>query len=515
MRRSKLIFLIGLSFIATTTIYVIFRIITSFESIQISQSYITDVSIILFLLAEFFILIQSVGYFLNILRSITLYKRSEISYHDDEKHPAVDILIPVHDEPEEVLLKTIVAAQHIDYENYRIVILDNSSKEDAMQRVKALCEDRNVDYFAVPFPRHGAKAGAINEYLKLLRAPYIAVFDSDYRPSRDFLKLTVPQLETDSSLGFIQTPQFYGNLNEIAVSRAAQMQQSIFYEYICEGKSIQNAMIMCGTNLLIRTKALRSVGGFDESSVTEDFSTALSMIQKGWRTRYYNHTTAFGDGPRNLREFFRQQYRWGRGTLGKVLSLLPQLIFSKRFTRAQSLEFILSGSYYLIGLVWMILLIMPIVYLLFDIPSYMSDPVFYLWAYTPYFLFSMVLFFQTLFIRHYVPLDWIKTQSLTLLTVPVYARAAIDAIFNRKATFQKTNKDASPDEIPWDELGVQIVLIVLSVAAIVKGSIRWIVAGRWIDLAIPINIFWCGFHLFLLVYFIFYVYKRRGKKSSY
>ena len=506
-RQRKLIFIVGLATIMALLVYTIFRIAITAQSVIISGDIFTTVTIIMFLLAELFILFHSTGYFTNILLSLTHYEREAISYNQLTGSPMVDVLIPVHDEPIEIVFKTIVAAQHIDYDHFRIIIIDGSEEKKSAQEVRALCLARGVDYYEVPSPRHGAKAGAINQCLKHIRSPYIAIFDADYRPSRDFLKLIVPQLESDQKLAFVQTPQFYGNLETVPVSRAAQMQQSIFYEYICEGKSIRSATFMCGTNLVIRTEALRSVGGFVESSITEDFATSLQLILKGWKSKYYNQTTAFGDGPRNIREFFRQQYRWSRGTLGIFFTQLPVLLFSKNLSLGQRIEFILSGSYYLIGVVWLILLIMPVIYIILGIPAYMSDPIFYLVSYIPYFILSLTLFFQTLFSRHYHASDWFKTESLALLTAPVYARAAFHAMIGKKASFEKTQKDASVTEIPWDELYFQIFLIILSIIAIIIGLAKFSLAPGWQSISLVVNIFWVFFHLIFLTYFLLYVLK--------
>ncbi len=513
-KKPKMVFALGVGFVAAMVAYAIFRISSSMESLFTFSSPFGSFIIILFLIAELFILVQSSGYFFNILFSITHYKRPLISYSGQKNMPAVDILIPVHDEPESVVFKTLVAAQHIDYESYRIIVVDNSSQAKSTKAMQRICKERGIDYFETPYPRHGAKAGAINEYLKILRAPYIAIFDADYRASRDFLKLTVPQMEAEKDLAFIQTPQFYGNLESIPISKAAQMQQSIFYEYICEGKSLKSATFMCGTNLLIRTKALRSVGGFDEESITEDFSTSFKMLFKGWKTKYYNQTAAFGDGPRNIREYFRQQYRWARGTLGVFFKSFFKLLTSRQLSFGQRVEFILSGSYYTIGVVWLILLLMPILYILTGVPAYMADPVFYFWAYIPYFLLSLVLFFQSLFLRHYRAGDWLKNQSLTLLTAPVYAKAFFHSLFNHKARFEKTHKNASIHEIPWDQLYIQLTLIILSVVAIFVALIKLFVIG-WHDMvSLSINLFWCCFHLLLLTYLLIYVIKNKNKKEK-
>jgi cellulose synthase (UDP-forming) len=109
---------------------------------------------------------------------------------------------------------------------------------------------------------------------------YIAVFDSDMNPLPDFAESIVQIMEKNEKIAFVQTPQYYTNFETNRVARAAGLQQVVFYEYICEGKSLQDAMICCGTNVMFRRKALVEAGGFDDTSVTEDFglpsnSTAL------------------------------------------------------------------------------------------------------------------------------------------------------------------------------------------------------------------------------------------------
>src|SRR5437016_13171278 len=47
-------------------------------------------------------------------------------------------------------------------------------------------------------------------------------------------KEVVPMLEANPKLAFVQAPQKYVNTENCPVAQAAQFQQAIFYEYICE-----------------------------------------------------------------------------------------------------------------------------------------------------------------------------------------------------------------------------------------------------------------------------------------
>src|SRR5437764_501255 len=97
------------------------------------------------------------------------------------------------------------------------------------------------------------------------------VFDADQNPTPSFLKETVSLIERDPKIAFVQTPQFYSNMDVSHLAKAAAVQQSIFFENICQAKESVDAMFCCGTNFLMRKSALWEAGGFDETSITEDF----------------------------------------------------------------------------------------------------------------------------------------------------------------------------------------------------------------------------------------------------
>jgi len=511
MKKKNIILLLGIGTIASITIYVLFRLTTVIRSLSIVDDFLQILLVFAFFLAELFILIHATGYFINILRSTSGYERKYVGYSNIQKNePEVSILIPTHDEPLEVLKKTIIASKYTDYKNKKIIILDACDDPKNSQNTKALTKEMGVGYFYVPHPRHGAKAGGINEFLPKVNSPYIIIFDADYRAARNFLKLLVAQMESDEKMAFIQTPQFYGNLRESEVSRAAQLQQSIFYEYICEGKSMTGGMFMCGTNLILRTKALKAVGGFIENSITEDFATSFELHRQGWKSQYYNFTTAFGDGPLNIEQYLRQQYRWARGSIGVFLTMLPHLFFSaKNIKWSARLEYFLAGSYYFIGFVWLIFILLPITYVFFRIPAHMSDPWLYVMSYVPYFMMTVIFFLATLLKRHYRLLDWLKSQSLAFMAVPTYVKAAFDAIFHRKAQFKITQKDVDIDVFSWPFLFGVLVLAGFSLLAMISGLGEGFLYG--FNTVVVLNVWWAFFHTFILTFLIFVLYVKKKR----
>lgn len=480
------------------------------------------------LAAEAFILVHSLGYFLNIFR-ITVHS-GEIAaapppVEIPESYPPVAIIVSSYKEPLEVVEDTLTCFYNLTYPNKRLYFLDDTRYDlpgqdpEEMARYRAaiydLCRGLEINLFRRSW--HGAKAGMINDFLDFVagrpregfrfnpfsgpppveKEKYIIVFDADMNPFPDFVESLVARMERDRKLAFIQTPQYYTNFEKNRVARASGLQQAIFYEYICEGKSLQDAMFCCGTNVIFRREALEDVGGFDESSVTEDFATSLKFHMKGWHSAYLNKVCAFGMGPEDLSGYFRQQFRWALGTVGLFRQILIEFVKNpRRLPFAKWWEYFLSGTHYFIGWVFFILVICPILYLVSDVPSYFVKPELYFIFFTPYIVFSMTLFLWSLSRRRYRIKELFTGIVLTPITFPVYMRASLLAMIGVRGTFGITPKGGS-SSLPLRALWPQLLLASACAFSLAWGVLR-IYYEREPFAALLVNCFWCLYHLLIL-----------------
>jgi cellulose synthase (UDP-forming) len=432
---------------------------------------------LLLIFGEFFVILHGVGYTLNIFRAYRqqnaqadLYK---IAHIDVDQEPDVAILVAARHEPRHVLEETFLSLKNMKYKNKDIFFLDDSSDDKYLREAEEIAEELGINLFRRK-ARHGAKAGIINDCLKTLKHKYVAIFDADQNPMPEFLKRLIPIMESDGRLSFVQTPQFYTNIDESRVARAAALQQAVFYEYICEGKSSQGAMFCCGTNIVFRKQALLEVGGLDESTVTEDFATSIKLHQRKWKSLYYNHVSAFGMAPQNLSSYFKQQYRWANGTISVLKRIIWNFVirpFSLKLN--QWWEYFLSGSYYIVGLAFFILMLFPILYLLFHIPSFFSKPEVYLLTFMPYIMLSVAVFYFVLKGRNYKMKDLFLGQLLGSVTFSVYLRAAFLSLIGQKTTFGITEKSKGA-AIPYMAMWPQLLLLLANYVAIVWGINRFI-----------------------------------------
>ncbi|MBI4432146.1 MAG: glycosyltransferase, partial [Candidatus Omnitrophica bacterium] len=487
-------------FLMSAMVYVIAKAATFFFVSYRPLDRFFAVSLIL---SELFLFFHSLGYVLNVFRALGAGARLPVRSGErsgGRPAPSAALLVAARHEPAQVLRETFRALKNIDYPNKTVYFLDDSSDEKYREEAQALARELDLTLVRRTKPRHGAKAGIINDCLETLQHDFVAIFDADQRPITGFLKTLIPLFESDEKLGFVQTPQFYSNIHESRVARASAFQQAVFYEYICEGKNTTGTVFSCGTNIIFSRKALMEVGGLDESTITEDFATSMLLHERGWKSLYYPHVSTFGLGPEALGSYFKQQFRWAMGTLTVFRRMLLRIFSgSRRLKPIQVWEYFLSGSYYLVGMAYLILMLCPLAYLFFRIPTAPLSTEVYLFAFLPYAAFPMFVFYVALGRRNYRISDLARGQLLAIATFPVYIRAAVAAIFGFKAEFAVTEKSRMA-ALPLSKLWPQIGMLLANFAGVVWAINRFITEK---EAAIAINGFWALYH-FVLLSGIFY-----------
>ena len=472
-------------------IYVLFRGVSLFNP---GYRWIDHIFAILLICAEIFVIFHAIGYLAAMVRSFRDYRVTRISVFVPFVEPPVSVVIASFNEEVAMLEDTIVSVTNLEYANKKVYILDDSTNENLQKGIQALAEKYGCNYVH-RIDRRGYKAGAINDLLKVVKDKYLAIFDADQKPVYNFLKETIPLLEEDEKLAFVQTPQFYANSACSPIAKGAHFQQAIFYEYICEGKSTSNAMFCCGSNVALRTEALRDVGGFDETSVTEDFATSLRLHMRGWKSLYYNKVFIYGLGPETLAGYFTQQMRWAMGTMSVFKKLITSFFRNPGALRlGQWGEYLLSSSYYFIGWANLIFMVSPAAYIIFGIRPLIAEPLFYFAAFVPYFFASLFVFYRSMGIRGYKASDLVRGQTIGFICFWVLIVSSVVAMSGKKRPFAVTPKGVQ-GKLPIKYLTPQLMMLTLSLVAVAVGLYR-VVATT--DFAMLINILWVAYHSLLL-----------------
>jgi cellulose synthase/poly-beta-1,6-N-acetylglucosamine synthase-like glycosyltransferase len=248
------------------------------------------------------------------------------------KAPRVTVQLPIFNEMY-VVERLIDAVCLVEYprELFEVQVLDDSTDETC--GIAQACVDRwkqkGVDIVYVHRTnRQGFKAGALENGLKLAHGEFIAVFDADFVPGRDFLQRTVPFF-ADSGVGMVQVR--WGHLNrEFSLLTQAQ---SILLDghFMIEHTARHRAGCFFnfnGTAGIWRRSTIQDAGGWQHDTLTEDLDLSYRAQLKGWRFVFLPDIVSPAEVPVDMNAFKSQQHRWAKGSIQTAKKLLPTILKS-------------------------------------------------------------------------------------------------------------------------------------------------------------------------------------------
>ena len=161
----------------------------------------------------------SIYLFLKNSRTTRLSDRKHILQfyreHSMDDLPQVTTQLPVFNEANcvERLLEAVCA---IDYpkNKHEIQVLDDSTDECYEVAKKKVAELAAKGYDIKLIHRTNRsefKAGALKEAMEVAKGEFLAIFDADFVPEKDFLLKTIPYLVMDEQIGLVQGR--WGHLN--------------------------------------------------------------------------------------------------------------------------------------------------------------------------------------------------------------------------------------------------------------------------------------------------------------
>ena len=411
---------------------------------------------VLVLLAELLTVLNALGTWWTILANDGAPDRPEV-YAMRRKlvsgalEPTIDVFITACGEPLEIVMGTVYAARDMRIPHLTWVLDDGRS--DALRDA---CAGVGVGYLRRDDRLH-AKAGNVNAALARTGGEFVVILDADHVPSPDFLVRTLPHLH-DPEVAFVQTPQAFPASTGLVATGSAESQR-IFYELVCPGKNHFNAVFCVGTNVVFRRAALDDLGGIYTASNSEDIWTSLELHRRGWRSVFIPETLARGLAPDNLNAYFKQQYRWAYG--GFEVLLRGGLFRRGGLTLDQRLQYLMTGSNYLLSLSVLVFMSLPPAYLLFGVSPIRADTGTWLVHYVPFYLLIVLV--------TWLQCGGFKPAAIvtSIGSAPVQARALVMVLLRRRTSWSVTNAGGV---LPGVELVLpHIALLLLNATSIVIG----------------------------------------------
>lgn len=476
---------------------IVATIITVF--VGFGSGYILAFLIVLDMVVAFFITLVFISHW----RKDRLYRVfiKEVTSKSElrTKNYRVSIVIPLFNEPPDLVVQTAIASKLALGDLGDIYILDDSTDEKIKEKIDRYSEEHGFIVIRRD-NRRGYKAGAINNWLRKYGSNYelLMIVDADQRIVPGIFEKALPLFD-DSDVAFVQFPQYYSDIDN-TVALSAQIQQIPFLRVTMRGRDLNETAFSLGSGTIYRIRHLMEIGGLYEETVTEDIATSIRLHEKGYRSRYVDLPFVwYGVPPKTLGGYISQQNRWALGSYQVIRKLINANMPSLKL-----LDYLNGIFYWLhVGILTVADLIAPAAFLIFDFYFMRINALNYLLFYMPVFFSSIILYLISMRKYRYGLREFMYHHGIQLIASLPVTIAMFQWIFRAKKGFKVTPKKGSKSAFTTYHLYYLILVVILAFSFLIGIEKTTKVSGE-LFYAYLINLFWALWWLLISIY-AFYI----------
>lgn len=333
-------------------------------------SYIIVILYSISILLLFFYSLAHFNLLLNYLRS---KKRADQSVQFDLSNPNeipfVTIQLPVYNE-KYVMERLLTTIAKMDYpkDKLEIQVLDDSTDDSVVATeilIHKITKSGLDIHHIIRSNRRGFKAGALKEGLLSAKGEFIAIFDADFVPQKDWLYKTIPYFK-DPKIGVVQTR--WGHLNRdysiLTKIQAFALDAHFTLEQVGRNSKL-HFINFNGTAGVWRKQCILDAGNWESDTLTEDLDLSYRAQLKDWKFKYLENVVTPAELPAIISAARSQQFRWNKGGAENFSKNAIRVLQSKSIgfkTKAHGMLHLLNSTMFL-AIFTMAVLSVPMLYI--------------------------------------------------------------------------------------------------------------------------------------------------------
>ncbi len=296
---------------------------------------------------------------LNLLFNYLRSKKNQevcetFDFSNSDEIPYVTIQLPVYNEMYvmERLLDNIATLEY-PIDKLEIQVLDDStdeSLETTATQISSL-KKRGLDIQHITRKdRSGFKAGALKEGLKTAKGEYIAIFDADFLPKKDWLKKTILYFK-NPEIGVVQTRWGHINRDYSILTKVQAFALDAHFTLEQVGRNSEGHFInFNGTAGVWRKECILDAGNWEGDTLTEDLDLSYRAQLKNWKFKYLEEVETPAELPVVISAARSQQFRWNKGGAENFQKMMGRVMKSDTIsgkTKIHSLLHLLNSTMFL------------------------------------------------------------------------------------------------------------------------------------------------------------------------
>ena len=371
--------------------------------------------------------------------------------------PFVTIQLPIFNE-QFVIQRLIDTCCRLDYprDRFEIQVLDDSTDE-TIGVARGIVERYAAGHNGLtPQPisylhrsnRYGYKAGALDAGLNTARGEYVAIFDADFVPPRDWVMKVIHHF-AEPEIGMVQTRWTHLNRNYSFLTRVEAILLDGHFVLEHGGRSRAGVFFnFNGTAGMWRTKVIGEAGGWQHDTLTEDTDLSYRAQLIGWRFKYLQDVECPAELPIEMTAFKTQQARWAKGLIQTAKKILPRILRSDAnwHEKLEAFYHLTANISYPLMIVLSVLLLPAMIIrsyqgwiqmLLIDFPLFMASTM----SVSTFYMTSQRELYPSKWYRQILYVPFLLSLGGIGLTI-TNTKAVLEALFGIKSAFARTPKFA-------------------------------------------------------------------------
>lgn len=278
------------------------------------------------LFVSYFILL-----FLSIFWLLVLFttEEKEAKPRDGQRTPFFSVVVPAYNE-EKSIIGTLNSLVGLDYprEKMEIIVVNNGSTDRTQEIVEEFMVSHQQDMIQLVNQPIKGKGKALNSGLSQIKGEFFACLDADSFVEKNALGVMLPYFEDENVAAVCPVLKVQKPDSILQKVQWSEYILNMFYRFL-------NARLDCihvtpGPFSIYRTEIIRKLGGYDETTITEDLELAIRLQKHQYRIVHAPKAMVETIAPNTWGKLFRQRVRWYKGSVDNTFRY-KELIFNKRY----------------------------------------------------------------------------------------------------------------------------------------------------------------------------------------
>ncbi len=236
-----------------------------------------------------------------------------------ESLPSYTLIVPTKNE-ESVVRRCLDAILRLDYPKNKIqVIMVDGNSTDNTYNICLEFQKNHSNFKAISEQKTHGKPAALNLALSYATGDVVGVFDADSLPEPDVLSKASAYFG-DQKVVAVQGMTTSINERSNVLTRVISMEEKAWFQMLMSGRERLSLFVpLTGSCQFVRHSALDELGGWEQTSLTEDVELALRLVEKNHLIKYAPDVNSGQETPSALGSLFKQRIRWYRGYMETAL----------------------------------------------------------------------------------------------------------------------------------------------------------------------------------------------------